>query len=135
MAEKTEKFDLKEFKSRALAELTNHIGAINAIGMAELYETVTGEAWSHRINDTRVIRKVVTALRKDHIRVCSSASRNGGGYYLAAAGSELLGYTRKNKIRALKLLSMNAGMLKTNLPSYLGQLKLELEDANGQDAA
>jgi hypothetical protein len=129
------KIDEKEYKSRALAELTGHIGAINAIGMAELYEAVTGEVWSHRINDTRVIRKIITALRNDGIRVCSSASRNGGGYYLAAAGSELADYTRKNKLRALKLLAMNARIMKTNLPNYLGQIRLELEEADGQNAA
>jgi hypothetical protein len=119
--------DLEQLKMKLLSVMTDHIGNFHAIGMAELFEEVTGEVWEHRINDTRVIRKLITDLRKEGRRICSTSRKDGGGYYLAAAGSELVDYLRKNKIRALKLLSMNAKIKRINLPNYLGQIKLEME--------
>jgi len=127
--------EIQQMKMKALSLMTDHIGSINAIGMAELFEQVTGETWKNRINDTRLLRYIITELRHEGRRICSSPSKNGGGYYLAAAGSELADYLRKNKIRALRLLAMNAKIKKVNLPNYLGQIKLELEDGHEEDAA
>ncbi len=125
---------IERLKTPTLAELTNHIGEFNAIGMAELYKAVTGESWDNRINDTRAIRRVITALRREGVPICSSAAQNGGGYYLAAAGSELRGYLRRQKLRALKILARNAKIQKTSLPNYLGQLRLEMEGGDDNTA-
>jgi hypothetical protein len=120
-------------KMRTLMILTDHIGALNAVGMGELYELATGSTWKNRINDTRIIRTVIEQLRHEGQRICSSPARDGG-YYLASAASELVDYLRKNKSRALKALAMNSAMLRVSLPELLGQMKLELEGGADNDA-
>ena len=120
------KFDSDECRHRLLAELTSHIGEMNAIGMPALYQAVFNRPWSDRINDTRQIRRLVTAMREEGVPICSVASAPGG-YYLAAAGSELADYLRRDKFRALRILARSAKILKTSLPNYLGQLKIEVE--------
>jgi hypothetical protein len=127
--------DQAEARMRLLAELTSHIGEANAIGMAELYEAVFERPWSHRINDTRKLRKVVTDMRAEGVPICSTAVRDGGGYYLAAAGSELVSYLRRGERRALAILSRNAKIKKVSLPNYLGQLKLNMEGTGHDEAA
>ena len=121
-------------KGLVLSALASHIGSHNAVGMGELYETVYGEPWENRINDTRALRKVITDLRAEGVPVCSTASQAGGGYYLAAAGSELSGYLRRSEIRALKILKRNAQIKKISLPDYLGQMRLNMEAGDGQAA-
>jgi hypothetical protein len=127
MKDKKEELDSPEHRHRLLAELTSHISAGNAIGMAALYEAVFDRPWSHRINDTRALRHLITIMREEGIPICSTATSSGGGYYLAAAGSELADFIRRDKYRALRILSRDAKILKTTLPNYLGQLKLESE--------
>lgn len=119
--------DSIENRNRLLAELTSHIGELNAIGMAALYEAVFDRPWSNLINDTRKIRKLITILRGEGVPICSVAKASGGGYYLAAAGSEFADFIRRDKYRALRILRRDAKMLKTTLPNYLGQLKIEAE--------
>ncbi len=114
-------------------ELTSHIGSANAIGMAELYETVYGRTWRHRINDTRQLRKLITDMRREGVAICSVSDPAGGGYYLAAAGSELKDYLRRSKVRALKILARVSRIQKVSLPELLGQMRLEME-GNGHDA-
>jgi len=114
-------------KSRLKDELMEHIGRANAIGMGELFELIYGEGWTHRINDTRGIRRLITALRNEGRPICSVAHRTGGGYYLAAAGSELEVYLKNNERRALRVLARNSRIKKIALPDYLGQVRLELE--------
>ncbi|MFA5075620.1 MAG: hypothetical protein WC436_05985 [Candidatus Babeliales bacterium] len=121
--------DSDECRHRLLAELTSHIGEMNAIGMPALYQAVFDRPWSDRINDTRRVRKLITIMRGEGVPICSSAS-NGGGYYLAAAGSELAAYLRRDKFRALRILKRDAAILKISLPNYLGQLKMETEAGN-----
>jgi hypothetical protein len=118
--------DSTEYRNRLLAELTSHIGSGNAIGMPALYQAVFDRPWSDRINDTRHVRKLITIMRAEGVPICSTAS-NGGGYYLAAAGSELADYLRRDKYRALRILRRSAKILKMSLPNYLGQLKMEAE--------
>ena len=125
--------DSDECRHRLLAELTSHIGEMNAIGMPALYRAVFDRPWSDRVNDTRHIRKLVTTMREEGVPICSSAS-NGGGYYLAAAGSELEAYLRRDKFRALRILKRDAAILKISLPNYLGQLKMETEDGKNEAA-
>ena len=122
------------YRGRLLAELTSHIGEHQAIGMAALYEAVFERPWQDKINDTRALRKVVTDLRAEGVPICSSAAQEGGGYYLAAAGSELANYLRRSEIRALKILKRNARIKKISLPDYLGQMRLNMEAGDGKAA-
>ncbi|MFA5754255.1 MAG: hypothetical protein WC905_02810 [Patescibacteria group bacterium] len=119
--------DTAENRNKVMAALNQHIGKANAIGMPELYETVFGVPWSDTINSTRNLRKLVTAMRDDGFAICSSTSREGGGYYQPAAGSEMIDYLRKTERRALCILKRNSQMKKISLPDYLGQLKLDME--------
>ncbi|MEN6637707.1 MAG: hypothetical protein ABFC95_00755 [Smithella sp.] len=121
--------DSDEFRHRLLAELTSHVGEANAISMPALYRAVFDRPWSDRVNDTRRVRKLVTIMRGEGVAICSTAA-NGGGYYIAAASSELAAYLRRDKFRALRILARDAKMLKISLPSYLGQLKMEAEGNN-----
>jgi len=123
-----------ERRGSILAALTGHIGEPNAIGMGELYELVYGESWNNRINDTRALRKAITHLREEGVPVCSVAASYGGGYYLAAAGSELAGYLRRSERRALLILKRNATIKKISLPDYLGQMKLNMEGGHDEAA-
>lgn len=115
------------FKVKLLAELSLHIGELNAIGMAELYKKVFGAEWSNKINDTREIRKLITIMRREGIPICSVSAQNGGGYYLASAGSELINYLSRSEHRALNILARNARIKRISLPEYLGQMKLNME--------
>jgi hypothetical protein len=119
-------------RHRLLAELSNHIGEVNAVSMTKLYETVFDRPWHNRVNDTRPLRKLIELMRDEGIPICSVTSCHGGGYYIAAAGSEQEEYLRRDKFRALRILHRDAKMLKTTLPNYLGQLKIETEaNSNG----
>jgi len=115
------------FKYKTLTALADHMGEVNTIGMAELYEAVFEKEWSNRINDTRRLRSVITSMRSEGIPICSVSTSNGGGYYLASAGSELTDYLRRAEHRALKILARNARIKKIALPEYLGQMKLNME--------
>jgi len=127
--------DTSETRNRLWAELTSHIGEANAIGMAALYQAVYDRPWNNRINDTRALRILVTTLREEGKPICSVATSTGGGYYLAAAGSELALYLRRSERRALLILKRNAKMKQISLPNYLGQIKLGMEDVGDDKAA
>jgi hypothetical protein len=127
-ANKIDTIDTQEHRNRLLATLTTHIGATHAIGMAGLYEAVFDRPWDHRINDTRPLRALITKLRQEGVPICSLSNQDGGGYYLASAGSELNDYLRRREIRALKILAMNALIKRKTLPEYLGQMRLNMED-------
>jgi hypothetical protein len=130
--EKKQEIDTSENRHRLLAELSNHIGEVNAISMTALYDAVFNRAWNDRVNDTRPLRKLIELMRDEGIPICSVTSKHGGGYYIAAAGSEQAEYLRRDKYRALRILHRDAKMLKTTLPNYLGQLKIETEaNSNG----
>lgn len=119
-------WDTPNYRQRLLATLTSHIGAHNAISMPALYETVYERPWDNRVNDTRLIRKLVTAMRMEGVPICSVTS-SPGGYYLPAAGSEAAHYMRRYEAKALRILRALARMKKTSLPNYLGQLRLDME--------
>lgn len=125
--------DSSEFRTRLLSVLTHHIGAANAIGMPALYQAVFRKPWSDRINDTRRIRKLITIMRMEGLPICS-ISFAPGGYYLAAAGSELSDYTRRYEGRALRILQTIARMKRVSLPYYLGQIKLDMEGGDDEAA-
>ncbi len=133
--EKLIEIDTPENRSRMLAELTSHVGEPNAISMAGLYEAVFDRPWEHRINDTRALRRLITAMRAEGVPICSVSTSSGGGYYLAAAGSELANYLRRSERRALLILQRNSKIKRISLPNYLGQLKLNMEGDHGEGEA
>jgi len=104
--------------------LYRHIGAGQKIGMGELYREVFGEEWHNRINDTRALRTLITELRHEGVPICSVASNNGGGYYLASAGSELTGYCERLRTQALKKLKLEAKIRRVSLPDLIGQMAM-----------
>lgn len=114
-------------KTRILMILSGHVGQGKRIGMGELYERVFDETYNHKINDTRRLRRLITELRRDGVAICSVASKNSGGYWLASAGSELASYCRKLRSRALGILAMEARIRKMTLPEMMGQMALELK--------
>ncbi|MCD4761032.1 hypothetical protein K8R42_03995 [bacterium] len=114
-------------KTRILMIMSGHVGQGKRIGMGELYERVFEETYDHRINDTRRLRKLITELRRDGVAICSVASKNGGGYWLASAGSELETYCKNLRIRAIKILGMESRIRKISMSEMMGQMALELK--------
>ncbi len=123
------------WRARLMTELSRHVGEINAIGMAELYEAVYFKSWRHRINDTKLLRELITELRDEGVPICSASASSGGGYYLAAGGSELTNYLRRNEIRALKILQRNSRIKRISLREYWGQMGLRMEGSDAKDLA
>lgn len=118
--------ELGAIKDRLKTVLMQHVGASRKIGMGELYERVFCEGYQHRINDTRVLRKLITELRHEGIAICSKKSRSGGGYWLASAGSELDDYCEDLKVEALKKLAIVSKLRRTTLPALIGQMQMNL---------
>lgn len=114
------------YKAKLLAILVKHVGKSRSIGMGALYEQVFGDTCKDKVNQARIIRALVTELRKEGIPICSDQDREGGGYYLAAAGKELEEYCMKLRKRALKILHMEAILRNKTLPELLGQLVLSM---------
>jgi len=114
------------YKEKLLYVLTKHIGKTRSISMAELYRELFGEVPKNKVNQARIIRELVTELRKEGVPICSDSDREGGGYYLAAAGGELENYCMRLRIRALKVLQMEANLRKKTLPELLGQITLAM---------
>lgn len=113
------------YKSKLLMLLMQHIGSANAIGMGELYQAVYGDSWRHRINDTRNLRHLITALRRDGVPICSRASCTSGGYWVASASSELAEYCQRIRSRAVKALALECRIRKISMAELVGQLSLE----------
>ena len=116
-----------QYKKDLLMEITRHVGRFQAVSMARLYEQVFGQPWKSKITDTRNVRRIITALRKDGVPICSRPSKNGGGYYLASASSDLEDYCMRLRRAALRKLGMEAKIRRTSLPELLGQLTMSLE--------
>ena len=76
----------EEATSKILMILARHVGEEKAIDMGELYSRVFDEPYTHKINNTRRLRTVITALRQKGVPIGSTAAKNGGGYYLVRAG-------------------------------------------------
>ncbi|ESP62830.1 putative cytosolic protein [Smithella sp. ME-1] len=129
-----ETIDTAANRNRVWEVLNQHVGAANAVSMTELYELVFDRPWDDHVNSTRALRSLITAMRDDGLAICSITSRDGGGYYQPAAGSEMIDYLRKMERRALCILKRNSRMKKISLPDYLGQLKLDMEKTDDQAA-
>ena len=114
-------------KYRLLQELSGAVGRNRAVGMERLHHAVFGDEAKDKINGTRKLRTLITELRRDGIPICSASNTDGGGYYLASAGSELEDYCRRIRSRALKLLKMESNLRNMALPSLLHQIQLNLD--------
>lgn len=125
------KMQFEEAAGRVLMVLSRQVGRENAIGMDALHERVFGERVNHKINDTRKLRKLITALRRKGIPIGAVSSRSGGGYYLVRAGSELEEYCHRIHRRGLHALVMEARLRKMALPELLGQMSMHLSHESG----
>lgn len=123
---KDKQISFDEAAGRLLMVLTGHVGREHAIGMDDLYTRVFHKPAGHKINSTREVRKLVTALRQKGQPIGSVSSTNGGGYYLIRAGSELDEYCSKLRQAALRKLVMEARLRKLSMPELLGQMQMNL---------
>lgn len=117
---------MKIWRLKLYGVMMQHIGPDKRIGMGELFEDVIGEPWSHRINDTKLIRKLVTEMRREGHPVMSDTSSSHGGYWLAASASEINNWCNQSKNRALDILQRISTIKKISLPEFLGQMQIEL---------
>ncbi len=132
MEKKISKEQLDAARLKLYAVMMQHIGPEKKIGMGELYEAVFGRTWSHRINDTRMLRNLITEMRRDGQPVMSSTSSGSGGYWIAASSTEIAEYCNRHKTSALKSLAHIARIKKVSLAEYLGQMQLELEAGDAE---
>lgn len=123
----------ERYLSRLKSTLMRHIGRPKRIGMGALFREVTGRDYRHRINDTRLVRRLVTELRAEGMPICSEAS-NDGGYWLASADYELEVYLKALRGQALKKLQQEARIRKISMPALIGQLSLDFEKEARRDA-
>lgn len=121
------------YAARVLTVLSRHVGRHKAIGMGELYEEVFRKPWANRINDTRDLRTLITELRTNGAAICSTASKDGPGYYQPSAGSEMEDYLSRLRSRALRALALEAKLRRLTIEDLLGQLELNL--TGGRDEA
>lgn len=121
-------------EGRVMRALARHVGRAREIGMAELFEQVFQRPAAHRINSTRALRNLIYDLQRQGERICSSRKSGGGGYWLAAADSELRDYLRGRKKEALKILSLVAVLERRSLPELLGQMAMEMRGTAGTEA-
>lgn len=121
-------------KAKLLESLSRHVGVEKAMGMTDLFETVYQRPVSDRINDTRELRKVITTLRLDGVPIGSVTRPDGGGYYLAAAGSELEDYLSRLHQRGLKALVLESKIRGISLLDLLDRIQVKLEGAHREAA-
>ena len=124
---KKQKITEGEAALRLMEILSRHVGEEKAIDMGELYERVFEEPYSHKINHTRALRKLITKLRHKGVPIGSVSKKNAGGYYLVRAGSELDAYCSRLRRRALNALVMEAKLRKLAMPELLGQMQMNLK--------
>lgn len=115
-----------EQQLRLLKILGHHPGRNRALGSGALFEAVYGVAPADKIRDTRKLRELITAMRKEGYPICSTSDAEGGGYYLASAASELDDHCKRIHARAMRLLVMEARLRKMSLPGLVGQISMAL---------
>jgi hypothetical protein len=106
--------------------LSHHHGRARAISMTALHQAVYGVQAGDKINGTRRLRELITRLKDDGVPICSTSDSEGGGYYLASAGSDLEDYCRRLRAQALRKLVIEAKLRRVALPELLGQISVEL---------
>ena len=121
-----DKIGVEQATSRLLEVLTLHVGEEKAIDAGELYSRVYDEKVTNKINHTRAMRKLITALRRKGVPIGSTSAVNGGGYYLCRAGSEVTAFCDRLTRRALTTLGMVAKVKKLSMPELLGQMRMNL---------
>ena len=122
-----------EAKGRLLSVLFDHVGKEHAVGMDVLFTKVFEEPVAHKINDTKKIRKLVTAVRRQGRAIASTCARDGGGYYIPRAGSELEEYLARMLHRpALRKLALEARIRKVSLPELIGQMSINFEEHSAE---
>ena len=126
MGRRLSKEEKEKLRAKMLVILSKHIGKSNPIRMADLYKEVFGVEPKDNIQTTRIIRNMITELRKEGVPICSSMKSDNGGYYLSNTGSELDDYLRRLRSRAIKALSVEAKLRKMTLPQLLGHIQLNL---------
>ena len=114
----------EEATSKILMVLSRHVGIEKALDMGDLYSRVFGEPYTHKINHTRRLRTIITALRQKGVPIGSTAAKNGGGYYIVRAGSELDEYCGRLRRAALRKLFMESKLRKISMGELLGQMRL-----------
>ena len=119
-----------KYKAILLSVLARHVGKSKSISMEQLHKEVFGSEPEDKYNSTRVLRKLVEELRREGVPICSSMQSTGGGYYIAAAGSELEAYLKNLRKRALKALMLEAKLRNMALPKLIGQIQLNLGGYN-----
>ena len=113
--------------SRVMIILSRHVGREKALDMGELFSRVFNEPYNHKINNTRRLRTIITALRRKGVPIGSTAATNGGGYYIVRAGSELDEYCGRLRRAALNKLALEAKLRKISMPELLGQMQMNFE--------
>lgn len=101
-----------------------HASRARAISMADLFYRVFREDFSHE--KSRKLRKIVSEMRRRGLPICATQSREGGGYYMAYAGSDVADYCRARKMAALKILKTVAVLQGKTLPELLGQMSIDM---------
>ncbi len=117
----------EELASRLLAVLARHQGRDNCIGMGELWRKVFRQPYSHRINDTSQLRRLIRRLRRRGEPICSMSDKFNPGYYLAETPEEMAEFIERHERRGLASLSQVAKLRQISMPELLGQLRLEEE--------
>ncbi|MEW6264931.1 MAG: hypothetical protein AB1641_17795 [Thermodesulfobacteriota bacterium] len=115
-------------RSRLLETLAGHVGQEKAVGMDELFELVFQRPVAHKINDTRELRRLITQIRLDGVPIASVPRSDGGGYFLASAGSELEDYLTRLRRRGLAALALEAKLRRLSLNDLLGRVRFNLKD-------
>ncbi len=93
--------------------------------MNELHRRVMGEEARHDIHDTRLIRQLITDLRRSGVPIASTSIKGRGGYYVPV-GSELDEYCKRLRNRALKILSLEAKIKDRTLTEIIHEISLSL---------
>jgi hypothetical protein len=124
-----------DYQLRLLKILGHHPGKNRAIGAGVLYEAIYGKQSKDKIRDTRKLRELITAMRNEGYPICSTSDAEGGGYYLASAGSELDDHCKRIHARAMRLLVMEARLRKISLPGLVGQISMALAREIGGDGS
>ena len=114
-------------KAQVLKVLSRHPSPARCIKMAELHRQVFGEAVREKINTTRKLRKVITALRAEGTAIGSTADADGGGYYLATTDKDLSDYCRRLRSQGLAKLKLEADIRRMTLPQLMREVHLNLE--------
>jgi len=123
----------EEATSKVLMILSRHVGREKSLDMGSLFSRVFDEPYTHKINHTRRLRTIITALRQKGVPIGSTAAQNGGGYYLVRAGSELDEYCGRLRRAALNKLAMEARLRKIALPELLGEMQFNFTAGDSPD--